>query len=174
MLDRATQRELGLVQAGPWLQSSHKQAVIRRMHATDEWTPKERMATGTFLVYMLAKYTGLIAKLLDHSTKPCRRVVKPTKACMEWIEQVANSQLLMTPNYLPLVIPPRPWTTPTNGGYYAKHLSTELLKSNAQVVAGHSDGSEAFMERSKPAAKCPVVSRWLDAGADPAWPMTSA
>ena len=73
----------------------------------------------------------------------------------------------MTPNYLPLVIPPRPWTTPTNGGYYAKHLSTELLKSNAQVVAAHSDGSEAFMSAAN-RQQCPVVSRWLDAGADPA------
>ena len=161
MLDRATQRELGWYKQARG-RGSHKQAVIRRMQATDEWTPKERMATGTFLVYMLAKYTGLIAIELDHSTKPCRRVVKPTKACMEWIEQVHNKQLLMTPNYLPLVIPPRPWTTPTNGGYYAKHLSTELLKSNAQVVAAHSDGSEAFMSAANRQQSVPwSVDGWM-------------
>ena len=60
MLDRATLRELGWYKQTRG-RGSHKQAVIRRMQATEEWTPKERMATGIFLVYMLAKHTGLVA-----------------------------------------------------------------------------------------------------------------
>ena len=150
MLDRATQRELGWYKQARG-RGSHKQAVIRRMQGTDEWTPKERMATGTFLVYMLAKYTSDAIEL-DHSTKPCRRVVKPTKACMEWIEQVHNKQLLMTPNYLPLVIPPphgqRSPTVATTPNIFRRsfskatprwwpHTATEAKRLRAQQTGGN-------------------------------------
>ena len=144
MLDRATLKELGWYKQARG-RGSHKQAVIRRMQNTEEWTPKERMATGCFLVYLLAKHTGLVSIDVDHTVKPCRRVVRPTELCMKWIEQVHAKQLLMTPNYLPLVVPPRPWLAPTNGGYYSKPLSTHLLKSNAELVQEHSAGDEPFL-----------------------------
>lgn len=144
MLDRATLQELGWYKQARG-RGSHKQAVIRRMAATEEWTPKERMATGCFLVFLLAKETGLVSVELDTSVKPCRRIVKPTQLCMEWIEQVHSQQLLMTPNYLPLVIPPKPWLDPTNGGYYSKPVSTHLLKSNADLVKERCKGDEPFM-----------------------------
>ena len=166
MLDRATQRELGWYKQARG-RGSHKQAVIRRMQATDEWTPKERMATGIFLVYMLAKHTGLIAIELDHSTKPCRRVVKPTKACMDWVEQVHAKQLLMTPNYLPLVSRqdhgqrlPTVATTPS----ICRQTSQKQRPGGGRTQRRKRSGIMSATNRQQ----CPVVSRWLDAGADPA------
>ena len=57
MLDRATLQELGWYKQARG-RGSHKQAVIRRMAATEEWTPKERMATGCFLVFLFSVGLG--------------------------------------------------------------------------------------------------------------------
>ena len=124
MLDRATKDELIKFKRGR-SKRAHQMAAIRHMQWTDNWQAKERMASGVFLIELVAKETGLIEIVMDHGYKPARRVVKPTDQCMAWINDVKAQQELMTPNYLPTVIEPRPWP---NGGYYK--LPRKLMKSN--------------------------------------------
>ena len=140
MLDRASKDELIKFKRGR-NRKAHKMAAIRHMKWTDNWQPKEKMASGVFLIELIAKETGLIKIVMDHGYKPARRVVKATDECMAWIKDVKAQQQLMTPNYLPMVIEPRPWP---DGGYYK--LPLKLLKSNDELVAKNCKGDEPFIK----------------------------
>ena len=144
MLDRATKDELFMFRRGR-SRKTQKLSLLRRFRHSDDWNVKERMASGTFLVQLIAKETGLIEIVLDNSYQPPRRVIKATDECMAWINDVKEAQEMMTPNYLPTLIPPRDWTTPLEGGYHKK-LPLTLLKSNSELVAEHCSGDEMFIQ----------------------------
>ena len=145
MLDRATRDELFKFNRGR-SRKAQKMAVIRRMKHTNNWTAREKLASGLFLVELIARETGLITIEVDYTYKPPRRVVKATKECMDWINDVKNKQELMTPNYLPMYVKPRPWTSPTNGGYLTEAVQSKLLKSNNKIVGRLTNGTEPFYE----------------------------
>ena len=147
MLDRASKEELVRFNRGR-SRKAHKMAAIRRMRRTEIWETRERMASGVFMIELIARETGLISITLDKSYQPPRRVVRATEQCMAWINDVKAQQELMTPNYLPMYIQPRPWDTPLSGGYLNKKLPLTLMKSNSKLVAKACDGSEPFMVAS--------------------------
>ena len=140
MLDRATTQELLKFKRGRSRQA-HKMAAIRRMERTDNWTAKEKIASGLFLVQLIAKETGLIEIVREDLPHKKQRVVKATEQCMKWINDVKEMQELMTPNYLPMLIPPRDWTSPKEGGYYSK-LPLKLFKSNNEIIEANCTGKE--------------------------------
>jgi DNA-directed RNA polymerase len=144
MLRRASKRELYSYKR---VRSTKRQrmASIMRMKNTEIWDAKQRMASGVLLVEMIARESGMIEIVLDRSYKPARRVVKASDECMRWISDVTEQQRLMTPNWLPMLVQPRPWSTPLDGGYLSADLPVTLFKSGADVVAAHSDGTEPFM-----------------------------
>ena len=144
MLRRATKQELYRYRR---VRSIKRQrlASILRMQNTEIWEAKQRMASGVFLVELIARESGMIEIVLDRSFKPARRVVKATEQCMQWISDVTQQQRLMTPNWLPMLVQPRPWSTPLSGGYLNEQLPVSLFKSGSDVVAAHCDGSEPFM-----------------------------
>tara|TARA_Y100000593_G_scaffold71769_1_gene131810 strand:+ start:5702 stop:8074 length:2373 start_codon:yes stop_codon:yes gene_type:complete len=144
MLDWASKEELVRFNRGR-SRKAHKMAAIRRMRRTENWEARERMASGAFMVELIARETGLIEIVIDKTYKPQRRVVRATEQCMAWINDVKTQQELMTPNYLPMYVKPRPWTTPLSGGYQNKKLPLSLLKSNSKLVAKNCDGTEPFI-----------------------------
>ena len=156
MLDRATKHELIQFRRGR-SRKAHKMAAIRHMQWTDNWQAKEKMASGVFLIELVAKETGFIEIVMDHGYRPARRVVKPTDQCMAWINDVKAQQELMTPNYLPMVIKPRPWP---DGGYYK--LPLPLMKSNDKLVAQDSKGDEPFIQAANIHQSVPwKVNSWM-------------
>ena len=142
MLDRATTQELFRFKKGRSRQA-HKMAAIRRMQQTEVWTPKEKIASGLFLVNLIAKETGLIQIVREDLPHKKQRIVKATDECMKWIKDVKEMQELMTPNYLPMLIPPKDWTSPNEGGYYTK-MPLKLFKSNNEIIQADSNGNEIF------------------------------
>ncbi len=156
MLDRATKDELIQFKRGR-SRKAHQMAAIRHMQWTDNWQPREKMASGVFLIELIAKETGLIQIVMDHGYKPARRVVKPTDQCMAWINDVKAQQELMTPNYLPTVIEPRPWP---NGGYHM--LPLKLMKSNDELVGKNSKGDEPFIKAANIHQSVPwTINTWM-------------
>ena len=161
MLDRASLLELKNFRRGR-SRKAHKMAYIRRMEATDNWQPKERMASGVLLIELIEKYTGLIEIKLDNTVKPARRIVLPTEQCLAWVSKVKEQQELMTPNYLPMYIPPRPWTSTLDGGYRNKDLPLTLMKSNSKLVAEKTTGKEQFIQAANIHQSVPwKVNAWM-------------
>lgn len=78
-----------------------------------------RHRVGLSLISQFCKLTGL-ATVETHMVGYHKRrtIVEPTRETLEWLDKAyANSESLF-PVRRPIVEPPRPWTTPWDGGYH--------------------------------------------------------
>lgn len=146
--------ETMLARATTWERKLHKRVRPRndgkkrdilRMQNTKVWDPRERLATGVFLINLIAQHTGLIKVYLERQGIKTIRMVKATEGCMDWIQAVHAEQKLMSPLSLPMVVPARPWVTPLDGGYYTPVPNNVLVKDDAHLVAEHTKGDEPFV-----------------------------
>lgn len=69
-----------------------------------------------------------IEKVIDRKTLKQKNIVLPTDKCLSIINQYKNNALL-TPEYMPMVAPPKNWTNPFDGGYYTIGKSINLVKA---------------------------------------------
>ena len=145
MLDRASNNELKKYNKGRH-KKRYRIFLINNMINTEQWDARQRMASGLFMVELIQKYTGLIEIFLDQSTKPAKRMVRATEKCMNWITEVNTNLKIHTPNYLPLLIKPKHFTNPYDGGYYNEHLKYNLFKSNNKEIDARSTGAEPFYQ----------------------------
>lgn len=91
-----------------------------------EWPKRDMVLVGSKLVELFVDATGLVRlhKTMDRVT------VEENPEMRAWIEKESRTCALMSPAYLPTIIPPQPWTTPFDGGYWtgrARRLT--LVKS---------------------------------------------
>tara|TARA_B100000459_G_C8597094_1_gene210233 strand:+ start:2720 stop:5095 length:2376 start_codon:yes stop_codon:yes gene_type:complete len=145
MLDRATDNELKKYKRGRH-KKRYRIFLINNMINTETWDSRQKMASGLFMVELIQKYTELIEIFLDNSTKTPRRMVRATEKCMNWITKVNTDIKVHAPNYLPLLIKPKHYSNPYDGGYYNKNLRYELFKSNNKQIAATSTGAEPFYQ----------------------------
>lgn len=85
----------------------------------EEWPVSERIHLGSKLVELMQYHTGLIQivpRTVDRNKT--EYYVEATKGAMDWINEENNRCEALAPVYLPTVVPPKPWTTPTDGGYW--------------------------------------------------------
>ena len=145
MLDRATDSELTKYKRGRH-KKRYRIFLINNMTNTEYWNPRQRMASGLFMVELIQKYTGLIEIFLDTTFKPARRMVRATDKCMEWVKKIDTTLRIATPNFLPLLIKPKHWSNPYNGGYYNENIKFNLFKSNNKEIASRVYGNTAFYD----------------------------
>lgn len=84
----------------------------------DAWTDRERLLTGLKLIELLSQATGLFEV---ETTKMAKRVVTslaPTRRFTDWVATLDMQFEVMSPEYLPCVVPPKDWTGLTGGGYH--------------------------------------------------------
>ena len=85
------------------------------------WGLSVRVGIGVKLLQLVVEATGLISvSLSSHKTKHGQQLyyVRPRPELEEWIKSWIHHTGLMAPLYMPCVIPPRPYTTPCDGGYH--------------------------------------------------------
>lgn len=58
-----------------------------------------------------------------------KNVLKPNPEITEWLEKAHEQCAEMNPDKLPMVCKPRPWTTPTNGGYLTAKLQHNIIET---------------------------------------------
>jgi DNA-directed RNA polymerase len=147
--------EAMLTRATRWEKLNHKRVRgrykdkvrdINRMQNTERWTGEQRIAIGGLLVSVIAEQTGFIK--IDKRKNRHRWVVyvSATDECMQFIQQYNDSGRLLCPFYLPMVVKPRPWDTPSSGGYLTDVPGYELVKSQSQFMAERCTGSEPFVQ----------------------------
>ena len=59
---------------------------------------------------------------LEKNLNTSRRMVRATDKCMEWVKKINTDLKIHTPNFLPLLIKPKHWTNPYDGGYYNENI----------------------------------------------------
>ena len=116
----------------------------------EPWPGNERIQLGTRLVEIVCDRTGLFTIEQDPAKKGRQGFyrVRATEKVMEWVTKHNLHAEIMNPDYYPTIIPPKPWTTAFNGGYWCPHPQVvtpimkirdkEYLKAlDSLIVSGH-------------------------------------
>jgi len=102
----------------------HGRAVVRhvlRVKAEREpWTNKQRAQVGLNLLERLLAAVPLFTKKTHGTGRRSYSVLDATDELREWLEEAHEH--CMVPVHLPMVIPPIPWSSPTEGGYVTRRL----------------------------------------------------
>lgn len=107
-------------------------AYIRQRMAAEAFTnacievsasDQEKLAIGATLVEIFCSSTGLFeAKTVWKHSAHSNKVLVPTEKGEQWIKDALAANRAACPYHLPMVVPPIPWTTLTDGGYLLQHI----------------------------------------------------
>ena len=98
----------------------HMRASARKVEtAFEEWSTKKRALVGLKLVDLFIESTGLARVHVETVKGQTRKTVEPTEDTIQWLEEEHKRCAWLSPLYLPTIIPPKPWTSPTSGGYWS-------------------------------------------------------
>lgn len=130
---RGLQRTL----AGRSKVSEKRQRAIAAIYETEGvalgWDDKEQLQLGMKLLELAADATGLFEVTLYHKrrgkTVKSEQRFEITDKARSWLENQHERCELLDPLPQPMVVPPRPWTTPTDGGYLEPPIGNRLVRS---------------------------------------------
>lgn len=92
------------------------------------WGKTDKIHLGGKLVDLFIESTGMIKlerQTGSGSDTPIE--VAPTPELVEWITKKNAAGSVMQPELLPMLVPPKDWTTPFNGGYMTKAVPQMTL-----------------------------------------------
>lgn len=101
------------------------------------WSERLKAGVGAVLLQILIRKVGLI----DVQTVKTRKgkrfnvelLVGANAATWAWIKAHDSEAMTCCPALLPMIVPPKPWTTPLDGGYYSpKHCGVRPLVKMAK------------------------------------------
>lgn len=133
----------------------HMHRVLTKKAADKEvkwnsWTKAERCMVGIKVIDLIIASTDLIVK----AQGPCKgkrvktppTIIKPTQACLDWVNGFNEYDQLLYPDRIPCIIKPDPWVSVNQGGYYSPQLRsrTPLVKTrdrDHRVMLADSDMS---------------------------------
>lgn len=101
------------------------------------WPQNDIIQLGAKLIDIFANYVllngkPLVAKsIIDAPKKKAgayqtTAALVPTDELDEWISKYKEAMGVLSPNYEPCVFPPKDWTTPNDGGYHTKEVSSKM------------------------------------------------
>lgn len=102
----------------------------------NSWSNEERAMVGAKLVDVMMKTTELIERVeitrvgsRGRNRNNKSSVLRPTAEAQEWIKKFSKYASMLDPDLMPCIIPPDPWTSIDQGGYYSPQLrsSTGLI-----------------------------------------------
>jgi len=89
----------------------------------EPWSKTDKLSLGCKLIDLLVTKTGIVeVKTQVYGRKQRQTYVVATEKTLDWIEKVNRNGELLSPFYLPTVVPPKDWTEPTGGGYHFETL----------------------------------------------------
>ena len=101
----------------------HKRTVMNhcmvKMGITwDSWSEDDVYQLGSTLIDIVISTTGVAEMVMDSVKRKQRELyLVATAETKKWIDAKVGWDEVMCPLYQPMVVPPRDWTTPTQGGY---------------------------------------------------------
>jgi DNA-directed RNA polymerase, mitochondrial len=98
--------------------------------AVEGWTPWGRAAAshvGLKLLELMEATTGFIRVFRTQGPKGPVVQVAPTDAVLAFVGDVIEKTQYLSPQFLPMVIPPLPWKDSTSGGYVTANIPPQPL-----------------------------------------------
>ncbi len=123
--------------ARKWTTSHHRRAIMR--HASDvasvrglEWSRGDKLRLGMKLIELFIETTGLMEMYLDPTgTNRTNYRLRPTPALADWLAHMHERCALLEPRFMPMICPPKPWTSPVSGGYYSSENKQDFLRGTS-------------------------------------------
>lgn len=95
------------------------------------WDSEFAAGVGTILALAFCDATGLYAKMNVKRDKKTVSELKPTLALELLVAEAGVLDALLMPMHYPMIIPPKPWTDTTDGGYLSREQhSLQLVKAS--------------------------------------------
>ena len=101
----------------------------------EEWPIQDLIHVGAKCIEIFIASTGLV-KLVTRTSdaNKLETVLVPTEETMEWIQEEHNRCAVLSPVLLPTIVPPKPWTSPTSGGYWSGRVRRlTLVKTHSRA-----------------------------------------
>ncbi|WNH52462.1 DNA-directed RNA polymerase [Stenotrophomonas oahuensis] len=116
----------------------HRSAVFQRVIAKHgkravSWDEREKLLVGKKLLDLFIEATGMVvaARMTDGSANtPIKLHFTPEH--LAELEKAHAKCALLCPIHLPMVHPPRDWTSPYHGGYVTQVLNPRLVRTNSR------------------------------------------
>lgn len=94
-----------------------------------KWKQSDKLHIGLKLVDLFMESVGLVRINRLRQDGQVKLYLEPTDELNQWIVQFSARSELMSPFWLPMIHPPKPWTSPFEGGYYQRRLQRPLIKT---------------------------------------------
>lgn len=82
----------------------------------------EKLHLGSFALETLIEATGLFTLDLEPRGRDKFYVIRPTEAVEQWLERQHGRCELLDPMWMPMIVRPKRWRTPTVGGYLSSRI----------------------------------------------------
>lgn len=95
------------------------------------WSDSDKMLTGLKLIELFEESTGLVTlerRTAGHHDTPVYLML--TDEAAAWFDTAHMTASLWEPVHQPMLVPPRPWTTPTSGGYLTEAIRAKLVTTS--------------------------------------------
>lgn len=114
---------------GILIHEMQKDAAQNPKTSWEPWSESERLTVGLRCVELLAQSTGLIELKVVRETKKktVGKVIANEKA-VAWINQFIADGGILSPYYLPTLVPPKDWDCPAGGGYHFAEKPLQIVK----------------------------------------------
>lgn len=121
-----------------------------------EWSRQDRLRVGLKLVEIIIEKTGLVEtgrETRGGENSPI--ILRATPETTDWLTKQDSILEVMSPMYLPMIVPPRPWGDDKAGGYWSGRVR------RLRLVKAHG--------KSMKAADMPLVTEAVNAVQETAW-----
>ena len=111
------------------------------------WNKDMRVHLGTLVLDVIMRTTGIVELKRGDTRTPDKIICSP--AIAEWVRDGIERRALMSPEYVPLPIPAKDWTTPYDGGYHTPLIShyplvRKATKNFLEELADNADMSKVY------------------------------
>lgn len=124
----------------------HRSGVLRHVAKKYDlnklsWSPTECLLLGAKLIELFEQSCNLIQLQRQTRGKADTPIyVILTDEAHTWFAQSHERASIWSPVHLPMLVPPRDWTTPFNGGYTARTADGKAVIRGAHMVLSHTRG----------------------------------
>ena len=93
------------------------------------WNKQDKLHLGMKLIEIFISATGAAEISIQRQRKGTPSFLQATNETLNWIEEEIERKQVLAPFNLPMIVPPRPWTCPFDGGYYSPTIRRKLIKT---------------------------------------------
>ncbi|MDX2086049.1 MAG: DNA-directed RNA polymerase [Candidatus Melainabacteria bacterium] len=84
----------------------------------EPWPAADKMHLGSLCIDLLIESTHFVENIeIPKGKNQTVYYLIPTQETLRWLEEEHQNNELLTPTFLPMVVKPKDWTTPFDGGY---------------------------------------------------------